>query len=181
MLLGRVAYPEIVSRLQGRFEVKLTEKAIQYYESFFYNVALLSFDEWSDFFAVHDSSSAFDRRVALSGGEGMALHRLGFKTIVESKTVMQTVQQELYFRFKDIARRPTSGGTVRMLNSTARTLVVVDARLKESDLALKEVIDQFRKFQMEHPDERVADVRQLAEQGGYSGQEDDQRSEQKGG
>jgi len=167
-LLGRIPHREIAGRMNTRFGCSLGEEDLASYEHFYYNVPLLSMTGWSEFLAEHQEDE-YDRRVALHCGSNMALHRLGFKTTLESKQVLRKVQQQLYFRLVDLDRFPTTPDVVRMENALSRTLLSVDERLRESDLALKEVMDQFKRFQMERDNEKVADAHQLSSRGSLSG------------
>ena len=168
LLLGRVPAKDAANRLQGMRNIRIRPGTIEEYEKLFFNVQGVSFDDWTRYNAEHNDSRP-NREAALLHGPNMALHRLGFQTVIESKQIMKTAQQNLYFRLLEMRGKELTPDVMRMENSTVRTLLAVDARLKESDLALKEVLDNFKKFQQDQSRKKVASIEEIAGRGSYSG------------
>ena len=166
-LLGQVDHHEIAERVGGRFNIALDEKHIERYSYYYYDISALSMEEWSELLVANNDG--YDKEVSLICGPNMAMHRLGFQAVIETKTVMRKVQQELYFRFQEMAKRPSTRGNVHALGTIARTMIKVDERLSQSDIALREVIDQFKKFTMTQDDDKVADIKDVAKTGSFSG------------
>lgn len=166
-LLGQVEYSEIADRIGGRFSIALDEKHIERYAYYYYDVSALSMDEWAELLSANNAG--YDKEVSLVCGPNMAMHRLGFQAVIETKTVMRKVQQELYYRFQEMAKRPSTRGNVHALGTLARTMIKVDERLSQSDIALREVIDQFKKFTMQQDEDKVASIADVAKTGSFSG------------
>lgn len=167
LLLGGVPSQEISERLSTRFEIVLEPETVRLYAYYYHDVKALSLDEWAEVHHHYDDSH--DREMAITCGPNMALHRIGFQAMIETKTIMRRIQQSLYFDFMAVDKMPINKTTVAMKTKIATAAIKVDERLSQSDVALRDVLDQFKKFQMKQDEAKVVSLDDLASQGSHSG------------
>lgn len=165
-LLGNVPAQEISERISHRFELEVPPEVIRMYAYYYHDVKALSLGEWAEI--NHHYEDRHDREMALNCGPNMALHRLGFQAMIETKTIMRKFQQAMYFDFMALDRQPMSRQNVAMKVAIAKTAIKLDERLSQSDVALREVLDQFKKFQMQQDETKVASIEELTSQGSHS-------------
>jgi len=170
LLLGRFNPQYISSRLNQRFRTVLTERMVSIYKHFFYNTDILTPEEWAVVFGGSTNAAEGKNRMSiLRVGPALALHRTGIRQVIESKQAIKHAQQMIYMRLLEVNQMPCSESAVRMHNSLTRTLLATDERLSQSDVALKEVLDEFRKFSMERRSEGPVSIQDLAPDGQFSG------------
>ncbi len=155
-----------VNKKQGWF---LTAEGIQLYRHYFWNVKLLTFDEWGRF--LKNRSMMTDRYLSLlQGPQSIAFHHLRLDQVIESKDMLKRAQEIAYCTLEEVALVPGCGTEkVAAIKSLASTVIACHEAQSSSDMALKEVLKQFEKFRMEHPQLPPKDIRQLAPAGNFSG------------
>lgn len=155
-----------VNKKQGWF---LTADGIQLYRHYFWNPKLLTFDEWGRF--LKNRSMMTDRYMALlQGPQSIAFHHLRLEQVIESKDMLRRAQEIAYCALEEVALKPGVGADkVNAIRSLAATVVACHEAQSSSDMALKEVLKQFEKFRMEHPQLPPRDIRQLAPKGNFTG------------
>jgi hypothetical protein len=168
MLLARTLDAKfIANRLNARYHFLLTPRAIELYKHFFFDVESLGLDDWA-----YHMSARTDGKAMMSiaqVGAPLALYRAGIRQTIESKTMVKKAQQMIYMTLLEVDELPLSERKVAMLTKLTRSLLNTDERLRQSDMAVAEVLKQFERFRMQRRDVGPASIHSLAPSGNYSG------------
>jgi len=170
MLLGRLDVDFIASRLNKRFDLVLTSKAVDLYRHFYFNTDLMTVDDWvTMFYSCADKDSAKVKSAIARVGAPLALYRTGIRQTIDTKDTIKKAQQMLFMTLLEIDQLPLSVSKVQMLVQTSRALLAVDERLSQSDMALSEVLQEFKKFSAKRAGVGPSSIKELAPDGAYSG------------
>lgn len=168
LLLGHHHPVLVAKKVNTHLQEHFTADGIEAYRHYYWNVNLLRVDEWSTILAqqVQKQSKAL---AILKVGPAMALHQAGFHQEIESKQILQNVQEALYFDLLEWKSQPQSLNRTRALTNLAKGLALVDERLQESNSLVKDSLKNFEKFRMDHERRKVIDMRELAPDGNFTG------------
>lgn len=155
-----------VNRKNGWF---LTVQGLEIYRHFFWNVRLLTFDEWGRF--LYGRSALYERYMGLlQAPRELAFFHLRLEQTLESKQMIRRAQEIAYFTLEEVAQKPGAGpDKVKAINMLTKSITECHEAQSTSDMALKEVLKQFERFRLEHPQESPRSVRDLAPAGNYTG------------
>jgi len=168
LLLGRMDPKEVAKKVNSRLSVYYTGAIIKTYHHYYWNCDLLKSDDWVEFFAQYEKSEASKSMAVLQGGPAMALHITGFRQHLESKDMLRTMQEGLFFDFLDWQKQPRSTERTRSMSNLAKAASQVDVRLSESDSALRDSLKAFEQFRMKHAQEEVMGIDDLAPAGTFT-------------
>ncbi len=168
LLLGRLDSKEIAKKVNSRLGEFITVEAIEAYGRYYWNVGLLTVEQWTVLLADYDHRR--DQTLAIvNGGQAMALHKLGFQQNLESKIILRDMLDSLYFDFREWRAKPQSSAKTKAMTAIARSAVLVDTQLSQADSALKESLKAFEHFRIKQQEQGVADIRDLAPGGNFTG------------
>jgi len=169
ILLARLDFKMACHRINKKMGWFLSEDALKAYKYYFWNVDLLTFDDWGKF--LFGRASLYERHMALlQGNQSLALFHLRLEQAVESKMMIQRSQEIAYFTLEEVSMKPgTAPDKVKAISVLSKAVVECHEALSTSDMALKDVLKQFERFRMEHPQQLPPDIHSLAPIGNYSG------------
>ena len=169
ILLARLDLNIATKKVNAKYDWHFTKAGLDIYRHFFWNVGLLSFDEWGRY--MYQRTAMYEQYMALLlAPPKLAFYHLRLDQNIESKKMIQRTQEIAYFTLEEIAQKPGTGiDKVKAIGMLGKLVIEAHAALSTSDMALKDVLKQFERFRMEHPQLSVPDVRQLAPKGNYSG------------
>lgn len=166
-LLGRLEPIDIAKKVNSRLQRFYTEKAIQAFEHYFWNVQSLTPAEWSALFDLIDPRRE-EVLALLAVGPAMALRLTGFQQHIETKTMLREMMSGIYFDYKRWEAQPLSVDRTDAMAKLARTAVQLDNQLSQSDAAIKDALKSFEMFRMETSASRVTDISKLTPDGAFS-------------
>lgn len=169
VLMARLDLKTAAQKLNRKNGWFLTAEGLQTFYHFFWNVKLLTFDEWGRF--LYERTAMYDRHLALlQAPPQLAYFHLRLEQVIESKRMIQRVQEIAYNMIEEINLRPgIAQDKVKAVGILGKTVIEAHNSLSTSDMALKDVLQQFERFRMEHPLKTPPDIRQLAPGGNYTG------------
>lgn len=158
----------IAQKLNRRYGWFLTEDGVSAFSHYFWNVKLLTFDEWGRFLASR--TAMYDRLQALyNGPPSLAFFHLRLEQTIESKRMIQRVQEIAYHTVEEIATKSGTGpDKVKAIGILAKVVTECHNALSTSDMALKDVLQQFERFRMENPSQHPPSINELAPEGNFS-------------
>jgi len=168
LLLGRMDPKEVAKKVNSRLETYYTAAVIKTYHHYYWNCELLKADDWVDFYEQYEKSEASKALAILQNGPAMALHMTGFQQHLESKEMLRTMQEGMFFDFLDWQKQPRSVNRTKAMTALAKGASVVDVRLSESDSALRESLKAFEQFRMKHAQQEVKGIDVLAPTGTFT-------------
>jgi hypothetical protein len=169
LVLSRLDYKTAAQRLNKKNGWFLSEDGIKAFAHYFWNPKLLTFDDWGRF--LFGRASLYERYMALLQGDmRVSLFHLRIEQQVESKLMIQRSQEIAYFTLEEVSLKPGTGSDkVKAISVLAKAVVECHEALSTSDMALKDVLKQFERFRMEHPQHMPPDIKTLAPLGNFSG------------
>lgn len=173
VLLSQMPLNIAALKVNKRTDWKLTVDGITAYGKFFWNVKLMSLDEWGRF--LWGRTAMYERHMALlqaatSGQYQLAMFHLRLDQVVESKHMIQRAQQICYFNLEEVNQRPGTGADkIKAITVLTKAINECHNTLSTSDMALKDILKNFERFRMEHPLKPAPDIHQLAPGGNFTG------------
>jgi hypothetical protein len=168
MLMARIDPNIGVKQINMKKGWKLTIPGILAYKHYFWNVDLLTFDEWGRF--LYGRSMLYERHIDLQMAQpNLALHLIHVNQQIESKDMIQEVQRHAYFLFMELANKPgTDPAKTKGMAVMGKLVLEAHEALSTSDMALKDVLKNFEKFRMERPMAIPPPMKELAPKGNFS-------------
>ncbi len=168
-LMARIDPRIIASKLNKKFSWFLTEDGVDRFRHFFWNVKLLSFDEWGRF--LYSRTAMYDRHMALlQGPPSLAFFHLRLEQAIESKKMIQRVQEIAYHNLEEVNTHVgTPPDKIKAIGILGKVVKECHDALSTSDMALKDILSNFERFRMEHPQQNPPSIHELAPGGNFSG------------
>lgn len=167
-LMSRLDLKMAASRLNKKHGWFLTQEGLTAFRHFFWNVNLLSFDEWGRF--LYGRTAFYEKHMALlDAAPALALYHLRIEQQVESKKMISRAQEIAYFTLEELAQKPGTGtDKVKGIGMLTKAITDCHEALSTSDMALKDALKQFERFRMEYPTAPPKDIRELAPTGNFT-------------
>jgi hypothetical protein len=168
-LLARFDLKLIAQKLNKKYAWHLTEGALEAYSHYFWNVKLLTFDEWGRY--LYERSALYDRYMALLQAEQRtAFFLMRFEQAIESKKVIQRAMEISAFTLEQVNDVPgVRNDKVKAIGILTKAINDCHASLSTSDMALTGVLKEFERLHMVHPELPPKNILQLAPAGNFSG------------
>jgi hypothetical protein len=169
ILLARLDLHVAAQKVNRQYNWHLTEEGLMMYRHYFWNVKLLTFDEWGRY--LYGRSAMYDRYMALlHSGPKLAFFHLRLEQTLESKKMIQRTQEIAYFALEEVNLQPgVKADKVKAIGVLGKVVTDCHNALSTSDMALSAVLKEFERFRMEHPELSPPDIKKLAPNGNYSG------------
>ena len=169
ILLARLDPKMAAQKINKKHGWHLTEDGIKTHGHFFWNVKLLTFDQWGRY--LYDRSSMYDRYMSLlQAPPQLAFFHLRLEQTLESKKMIMRAQEIAYFTLEEVAQVPgVRADKIKAIGILNKAITDCHAALSTSDMALSGVLKQFERFRMEHPLVSPPDIKLLAPVGNYTG------------
>ena len=169
IILSRLDFKMAAQRINKKTGWFLSEDGLDAYRHYFWNTKLLTFDDWGRY--LYGRAALYERWMALlSGDPRISFHHLRLDQSVESKMMIQRSQEIAYFTLEEVNLKPGTGpDKVKAIAVLAKAVVECHEALSTSDMALKDVLKQFERFRIDHPQQMPPDIRALAPFGNFSG------------
>lgn len=168
-LMAHLDFKTIALKLNRKHSWHLTEEGVSLFYHFFWNVKLLTFDEWGRF--LYNRTVFYDRHMALlQAPPSLAFFHLRLDQALESKRMIQRAQEIAFHTLEEVNLRPgTPPDKVKAIGILSKVVIEAHEALSTSDMALKDVLHQFERFRMEHPPAAPLSIHTLAPNGNFSG------------
>jgi hypothetical protein len=175
ILLSRINLKTTCKSINEKYNWFLSEGGVSTYRHYFWNPKLLTFDEWGRF--LYGRAALYDRYMALLQGDAhLALYHLRLAQAVESKEMIQRAQEIAHYTLEEVNLQPgTNPNKVKAIAVLSKAIVECHEALSTSDMALKDVLKNFERFRMEHPQKPPPDINALAPLGNFSGGAQDEK------
>lgn len=179
LLLSRLDLKMSAQKINKKRNWFLTEDGLKMFGHYFWNVKLLTFDEWGRF--LYSRTAMYEQYMSLlRAPQQLSFYLLRLDQTLESKQMIQRAQEIAYFTLEEVAQKPGTGiDKVKAIGVLSKSIVDCHNALSTSDMALKDVLKQFERFRMEYPQVAAPDIRQLAPGGNYSGSGVQEKKEEK--
>lgn len=179
ILLARLDLKVAAQKVNRQYNWHLTEEGLTLYRHFFWNVKLLTFDEWGRY--LYGRTALYDRYMSLlQSSPKLAFFHLRLDQTLESKKMIMRAQEIAYFALEEVNLQPgVKADKVKAIGVLGKVVTDCHNALSTSDMALSSVLKEFERFRMEHPELSPPDIKQLAPGGNFTGSGVDAGKEKK--
>ena len=169
VILARLDYKVVATKLNKKHNWKLTADGISSYRHYFWNLDLLTFDQWGRY--LYERSALYDRYMAmLQSDPRLAFFHLKIDQTVESKTMLKRAQDIAYFALEEVNQVPgVRADKVKSIGTLIRAMTECHNALSTSDMALTGVLKEFEKWRMTNPQTLPLAIQQIAPAGNFTG------------
>ena len=168
-LLGRVSHSLIAKEIGEQQGVTLSEEGVGAYERFFWDVRVMSLEEWA---AVIDQQPIAalirdSQMAALQCGGKVALSKMGLDPSVDPQEMIQDMLRRVYLNFVEVDKvMPLHKDKVTMLTGLASTGISLYKQATTSEHALRRLLRDFERMKMETDPEVTPALSELVGEGG---------------
>lgn len=167
LLLAPLRVEEVVDRLNKHHGIKLTVAGVSAFGHYFWNRRLLSMDEWVSF--LENRPGAYKKTAVLKVSPDVA------KTIVpwlsgmtgpppgfNSGSVSRRVRDVAFLKVLEIEHQPATLAHSKMMKNYMDVIRGAESEMRQSDVALKDVLRAFEKFRMRKDADQIPSIEQVA-------------------
>jgi hypothetical protein len=167
LLLGRLDPKDIAKKVNTKLGTYFTEEGVDAYRHYYWQVGIIRVEDWM--LLIPDGDPGKSNIVAISQvGAALALHKTGIQQQIDSKSMLRSVQEAMFFDFQEWKTKKHGNDRTKSMTYLAKAMVSVDEQLSQSDSALKDSLKAFEQFRMETEKVAVPDVRSFAPGGNFS-------------
>ena len=169
MLLARLDLKTTAQKVNKKHGWHFTEGGLEAYRHYFWNVNLLTFDQWGRY--LYERSSLYDRYMSLlQADRSLAFFLLRLDQVIESKRMIQRAQEIASFTLEEVNNVPgVRNDKIKAIGILTKAINDCHASLSTSDMALSSVLKEFEKFHMQHNELPAKGIRLLTPLGNYTG------------
>ena len=169
ILMARCCNRAILQKINKKHNLMLTEDGVRTFGHYFWNVDLLTFDQWGRY--LYDRSAMYaDYMALLRAPPNLLFFKLQVEQQLESKDMIKQAQIIAFNNLQQVNLIPgTDSAKVKAIGVLIKSVVECDSALSASDAALSGVLKKFESFRMEHPQLPAPDIKQLAPDNTFSG------------
>lgn len=169
VIMSRLDIRPTVAKINRKYGWFLTEDGVATYRHYFWNLKLLTFDQWGRY--LYERSSLYDRYMGLlQASKELALFHLRIDQVIESKHMIKRAQEIAHFALEEVNQIPgVRADKVKAIGILGKTITDCHNALSTSDMALSGVLKEFEKFRMVHPLPAPPTIHQLSPGGNFTG------------
>lgn len=168
LILGRLEPKDIAKKINSKMGTFYTSDGIDAYRHYYWQVNILRVEDWTVLLEQYEVQRQNVLAITQVGAS-MALHKHGFQQAIDSKSMLRTIQESLFFDFQEWKTKRHGSERTKAMTNLAKAAVLVDTQLSQADSAMKDSLKAFEQFRMETAKQAVPDVHELAPGGNYSG------------
>lgn len=163
-LLGRMSAENVVEVVEQRARENLTPQGVTAYQHYFFNLQLLP---WSEVVRHADSTRDPHKKSAVRTTTTMAkptvMNAMGLPyERMQAARMFEWGRDQAFFHFQFIALDQEPGPrSSKSLKELADTMIRFQDKLDESDHALLETLEEFRRFQLAHDNKPTVHIDNL--------------------
>jgi hypothetical protein len=149
-LLGKIPEKELVHHLSFKFKIdNLSERVIQVFSHYYFNVDILSIEDWCKLFeTMQAGNDAKGYEACLTGGAIVASYRIGVEQNITIREVVKEAVTALYVSLQEIRHWPASSSKIKVLSDTVSALAKAHVVINTADQELASVAEELRQFKL---------------------------------
>ncbi len=168
LLLGRLEPKDVAKKVNTKLATFYTADGIEAYRHYYWQVGILRVEDWAVLLEQYDQAKQ-NTLAIVQVGASMALHKTGIQQAIDSKSMLRTMQEALFFDFQEWKTKKHGSERTKALAALAKSAVLVDTQLSQADSAMKDSLKAFEQFRMETEKKAVPGMDQIAPGGNYTG------------
>lgn len=167
LLLSPLRIEDVVARLNRHHNISLTIAGVQAFGHYFWNRKLLPMHEWIE---LMDERPYVNNHIAvMTVSPDMATALVpwvmgysGPPANLNTGTVAKRVRDVAFLKILEIERNPATLAHSKMMKNYSDTIKAMESEMRQSDVALKDVLQAFEKFRLRKDDTKVPSIEEVA-------------------
>jgi hypothetical protein len=167
LLLSPLRIEDIVTKVNSHKSIKLTVEGVQAFAHYFWNKKLLTMGEWMEY--LRDRPMAEQRTSILRVSPDMAQALVpwlaglsGPPITLNTGTVSRRMRDIAFLKVLEIEHQPATLAHSKMMKNYMDVITAGENEMRQSDVALKDVLAAFDKFRLRKDDARVQSIEEVA-------------------
>lgn len=168
IIMGRLDFRVAARKVNEKYNWHLTEEGLSIHRHYFWNINLLTFDEWGRY--LYDRSQMYDQYMhVLRAPKELSYYFLRLDQLIESTDMVREAQQIAHFTLQEVKLVPgVRADKVKAISVLTKAITDCHTAMSTSDMAIAQVLKDFEKFRMHHPEQPAPDIKTLAPAGNFS-------------
>jgi len=167
LLLSPLRIEEIVTRLNKHHGVTLTPEGVRAFGHYFWNRKLLPMHEWVEFLEDRPfaANSLAVLRVSPDVAQALVPWVLGLSgppTTLNTGVVARRMRDIAFLKVLEIERQPATLAHSKMMKNYMDVVKAAEDQMRQSDVALKDVLQAFEKFRLRKDSADVPSIEAVA-------------------
>jgi len=167
LILSSLRFEEIVAKLNKYHVTTLTVEGVSAFQHYFWNRRLLSMTEWVEFMDHKPGSYArITTIIASPDVQDMVVPWLsgmtGPPSSINTGVVARRMRDVAFLKVLEIEKQPASIIHSKMMKNYMDVITAAENEMRQSDVALKEVLQAFEKFRMKKTVGKIPSIEMLA-------------------
>lgn len=167
LLLSPIKVEEIAAKLEKVHKIQLSAEGIAAFGHYFWKKSLLSPHEWVNF--LDGRGDSYDKITAMRALPDTAAMMVPWVTglagpppALNTGTVARRVRDVAFMKVLEIERQPATLAHSKMMLNYEKVIQAAEAEMRQSDVALKDVLAAFEKFRLRNDDKTVPSIEDVA-------------------
>ena len=167
LLLSPLRVEDTVARLNRHHEISLSVRGVQAFGHYFWNRNLLPMHEWIEI--MEDRPSANNQMATMTVSPDMApslvpwvMGYSGPPANLNTGTVAKRIRDVAFLKILEIERIPATLAHSKMMKNYSDVVKMAESEMRQSDVALKDVLQAFEKFRLRKDDTTVPSIEEVA-------------------
>jgi len=167
LLLSPLRVEEIARRLMKAHKIQLTPEGLATFGHYFWRKAALSPPEWVSF--LEGRGDSYDKITAMRASPDMATAMVPWLTglagppvNLSAGTVAKRVRDVAFMKVLEIERQPACLAHSKMMLNYEKVIQAAEAEMRQSDVALKDVLSAFEKFRLRNDTKPLPSIEDVA-------------------
>lgn len=161
-LLGRMPTEDVADHLNDTFDLEITDQTIRALGHYYFDVNLLSYDEWAALLPTIPNGTQEYYESVLHGGAAVAAYRLGKEQHISVREAIQSAIAGLYVSLQEVKHWPASPMKIKVLSDTVSALAKAHNVITTADAELASVAQELRQFKLAKNAKRPVSLKMLA-------------------
>jgi len=167
LLLSPLRIEDVVSRINKHHEIALTIPGVQAFGHYFWNRKLLPIHEWIELMEGRPLVSNHVAVMTVSPDMATALVPwvMGYSgppANLNTGTVSKRIRDVAFLKILEIERNPATLAHSKMMKNYSDVVKMAENEMRQSDVALKDVLQAFEKFRLRRDDKDVPSIEEVA-------------------
>jgi hypothetical protein len=167
LLLSPLRVEEVVTRLNKHHAVALTVEGVQAFGHYFWNKKLLPMHEWVEYLEVRPNAanSTAVLRVSPDVAQALVPWVLGLSgppSTLNTGIVARRMRDIAFLKVLEVERQPATLAHSKMMKNYMDVIKDAENEMRQSDVALKDVLSAFDKFRLRKDSEPTESIEAVA-------------------
>jgi hypothetical protein len=167
LLLSPLRIEEVVKRINRHYNMTMTIEGAEAYRHYFWNKSLLSMQEWMEVLEGTPMGSESITMLRVSPDVAQSLvpwiaGMAGPPKTLNTGTVARRMRDIAFLKVLEIERQPATLAHSKMMKNYMDVVRGAEAEMRQSEVALKDVLKAFEKFRLRKDDNSVPSIEEVA-------------------